>query len=231
MSRFNIAIAVVLSSLSMATAANATVVNVAVAGAGLDTNVGMNFNSIPANNVANAPSPFTIGDWTFTNASQSVQVLNLVSATNGAQPFGTTGNYLSVLAGGQEDVSFSPRSSFAFFWGSIDDSNKITVLTTNGNQSFTGAQIASMFTAQGVQSTGCQTLTNCNRYFTFTDGDLGQNIVGFDVTSGVNSFELTNISAVPEPGTWAMLIVGFLGVGFLSYRKSSKSSTVRFRLI
>jgi hypothetical protein len=229
MSKFNIAIAVVLSSLSLATAANATVVNVAVAGAGLDTNVGMNFNSIAANNVANAPSPFTIGDWTFTNASQPVQVLNIVSASNGAQPFGTTGNYLSVLTGGQEDVSFSPRSSFSFFWGSIDDSNKITVVTTNGNQSFTGASIASMFTAQGVQSTGCQTLTNCNRYFTFTDGDVGQNIVGFDVTSGVNSFELTNISAVPEPATWAMIILGFLGVGFMAYRRKAARPT--FRLV
>ena len=29
-------------------------------------------------------------------------------------------------------------------------------------------------------------------------------------------------SAVPEPSTWAMMILGFLGVGFVSYRRSTK---------
>jgi hypothetical protein len=28
-------------------------------------------------------------------------------------------------------------------------------------------------------------------------------------------------SAVPEPATWAMMLLGFLGVGFLAYRKKS----------
>jgi WD40 repeat protein len=36
-----------------------------------------------------------------------------------------------------------------------------------------------------------------------------------------------NISAVPEPSTWAMMILGFAGVGFMAYRRKSKSA---FRL-
>jgi hypothetical protein len=28
-----------------------------------------------------------------------------------------------------------------------------------------------------------------------------------------------HISAVPEPSTWAMMILGFVGVGFLTYRR------------
>jgi len=32
------------------------------------------------------------------------------------------------------------------------------------------------------------------------------------------------ISAVPEPATWAMLLVGFAGVGFMAYRGRSRSS-------
>lgn len=213
---FNIAIATVLASLSFGSAARADVVDVSVAAAGADTNVGMNFNSLPASTSTNAPTSFTIGDWTFTNGSQPVEV-NILSSGSGAQPLGTTGNYLSVLGGGSENVTFSARSSFSFFWGSIDNYNTIVVDTTLGDETFLGSNIPSLV-GSGVQATGCQTLTNCNRYFTFTDGDGGQ-ITGFTISSSENSFELTNISAVPEASTWAMMILGFMGVGFLAYRR------------
>jgi hypothetical protein len=36
------------------------------------------------------------------------------------------------------------------------------------------------------------------------------------------------ISAVPEPATWAMIIIGFAGIGFLSYRRKNSP---RFRLV
>jgi hypothetical protein len=32
----------------------------------------------------------------------------------------------------------------------------------------------------------------------------------------------TDIGAVPEPSTWAMMILGFAGVGFMAYRRKSK---------
>ena len=31
-----------------------------------------------------------------------------------------------------------------------------------------------------------------------------------------------NVSAVPEPSTWAMMILGFAGLGFMAYRRKSK---------
>ncbi|MBA2402921.1 MAG: PEP-CTERM sorting domain-containing protein, partial [Bradyrhizobium sp.] len=31
------------------------------------------------------------------------------------------------------------------------------------------------------------------------------------------------ISAVPEPSTWAMMILGFAGVGFMAYRRRNQS--------
>lgn len=35
------------------------------------------------------------------------------------------------------------------------------------------------------------------------------------------------VGAVPEPSTWAMMILGFAGVGFLAYRRRSQSQSLR----
>jgi hypothetical protein len=32
----------------------------------------------------------------------------------------------------------------------------------------------------------------------------------------------TSVSAVPEPSTWAMMILGFAGIGFMAYRRKAK---------
>jgi hypothetical protein len=34
------------------------------------------------------------------------------------------------------------------------------------------------------------------------------------------------VGAVPEPSTWAMLILGFAGIGFMAYRRKSKTALV-----
>ena len=37
-------------------------------------------------------------------------------------------------------------------------------------------------------------------------------------------------AAVPEPSTWAMMFIGFAGLGFLSYRRSQRKGGLNFRL-
>jgi hypothetical protein len=34
------------------------------------------------------------------------------------------------------------------------------------------------------------------------------------------------VAAVPEPSTWAMLLLGFAGIGFMAYRRKSKPALV-----
>ena len=31
------------------------------------------------------------------------------------------------------------------------------------------------------------------------------------------------MAAVPEPATWAIMLIGFCGVGFLAYRRKNKA--------
>jgi hypothetical protein len=52
--------------------------------------------------------------------------------------------------------------------------------------------------------------------------------LGFEGASGYyadNSGSFTvNVSSVPEPATWAMMILGFMGVGFMAYRGKGRST-------
>ena len=52
--------------------------------------------------------------------------------------------------------------------------------------------------------------------FFIVDGFLPDNLGG--VSLDINPIN----SAVPEPSTWAMMILGFAGVGFMAYRRKSK---------
>jgi len=198
----------------VAGSANASIV--AVAGS---TPAGTtNFDSQAVGNVTSA---FSIGGWTFTPAPGNNSQIKITSDSSGAQPFGTTGNYLSVVGGGAIDISFASTKSIGFFWGSVDTYNSIKFFNAAGDV-ITGSDLIPQLSASG-----CQNSTACNSYVTFTSDTAFSHI---ELSSSGNSFEITNISAVPEPTTWAMMILGFLGLGFLGYRKSSKAGNASFRL-
>jgi hypothetical protein len=62
---------------------------------------------------------------------------------------------------------------------------------------------------------------------TFTTFSLPTNVIDsatfqFDaqITSSIDNIIAT--PAVPEPSTWAMMILGFCGVGFMAYRRKAK---------
>lgn len=194
-------------SLSAATGAHAAV----VATPGSTPAGTTNFNS---QSVGAVTSSFTIGGWTFTPGANSQ--VKIGSDGNGAQPFGTSGNYLSILGNGYIDISFSSRTSIGFFWGSVDSYNSISF--SNGD-TFSGSQLSPT-----LSPTGCQGSPDCNSYVTLTSTTPFTSV---RLSSSANSFEITNISAVPEPSTWAMMILGFLGLGFLGYRKSQSMTAFR----
>jgi hypothetical protein len=63
------------------------------------------------------------------------------------------------------------------------------------------------------------------------NGDFNDTaLVSFTPLSGVTVFSDSGVfpgtSAVPEPSTWAMMILGFAGVGFMAYRRKAKPALV-----
>ena len=140
-------------------------------------------------------------------------VLNSSSA-NGAEPaiangvYGT-GNYLSVEGGQSETLTFAAGvNKVALYIGSVDAYNDLNFLfqgasSVNVNGSALGA-------VSGADN-GAQTEANTNGEFVFT---FDKPITSLTLSSSSNSFEIASISAaVPEPATWAMMIMGLAGVG------------------
>jgi hypothetical protein len=60
--------------------------------------------------------------------------------------------------------------------------------------------------------------------FQYVLNDSINNPVGYP---GVYGSVLINVSPVPEPTTWAMMIIGFFGVGFLAYRRRTDRPALR----
>ena len=67
---------------------------------------------------------------------------------------------------------------------------------------------------------------------TFTLACLGctssSTLSGVSISFGTNGFRVPAVPdpvvAVPEPSTWAMMILGFFGVGFMAYRRRNQTA-------
>jgi PEP-CTERM motif len=49
---------------------------------------------------------------------------------------------------------------------------------------------------------------------------------GVDAYNGQYVAENFNVSAVPEPSTWALMVLGFMSIGFVAYRRQSKPASM-----
>lgn len=104
-------------------------------------------------------------------------------------------------------------------WGSPNDDNTVTF--SDGSSTIgvvTTSDIVSKFGVANVQNPGGYLIS-----FDLTT------LEGFDsvrFSTGQTAFEFAFPTAVPEPSTWAMMILGFAGVGFMAYRRKSKPATL-----
>ena len=145
----------------------------------------------------------------------------------------TTGQFFAVTPGESETFTFGyAAKDVSVYIGSLDDENSITINFKGGSSiTYSGADLATISgepdptDIPGGPATidGSQT----NGRWTFTDPS--NDIVGITVSNGSaissNSFEIAQIAtSVPEPSTWAMMLLGFAGLGFAGYRRAKRNS-------
>ena len=94
--------------------------------------------------------------------------------------------------------------------------------TTTFGRSPSGNVITTEFGANGL--TGTENSTT----YIFRTNATDFNSLGFfgiidgSTLSGRTYMPTGSVAAVPEPSTWAMVILGFAGVGFMKYRRKNK---------
>jgi hypothetical protein len=170
----------------------------------------------------------TVGSNTF---SVGTDKWSLVSGTAGirvgttpqfsADPLGDTLPYMSVEGGSTEQVVFgTARTSISIYWGSIDgnqggNNNLNTFAITVDGFTLTGADLV----AKGASGTGDQFSPKGNELVTISGLDP---FTTATFSSTRNAFEFSLGSAVPEASTWAMMALGFVGLGYAAFRRNTK---------
>jgi hypothetical protein len=86
---------------------------------------------------------------------------------------------------------------------------------------FNGTTTVGTYSNDGVKN-------GLNEFLLLATNNKAFTSIEIDSTDGfseIKQFEISGFtSAVPEPSTWAMMIFGFLGIGFMAYRRRSPSS-------
>ncbi|MFZ5720567.1 MAG: PEPxxWA-CTERM sorting domain-containing protein [Pseudomonadota bacterium] len=125
-------------------------------------------------------------------------------------------HYLTV-PGGANAVLTSVKGlrNFSLFMGSPDTYNSVRFIGNGFDQTLSGGQLSAGDTSQ-AWSWGARV------NFNFGDTPITQIIL----SSSRNSFEVDNFAAgaVPEPATWAMMIMGFGSMGAVIRRRRTVTS-------
>ena len=137
-------------------------------------------------------------------------------------------NFLAVgpTAGQPATLTFNqPVNLFGFLIGSPDTYNQVTITSTTGAYTFSP-------TTLGLPGNGDQTVS---RYVNFNTTAVGERILSATFTNvpAIDAFETANFSAglagaVPEPASWAMMILGVGAVGFAMRRREKVTTRVSY---
>jgi hypothetical protein len=127
--------------------------------------------------------------------------------------------YLVVEGNETETVALPARARYVdIYVGSLDSYNTISFGGPGAGSppiSYTGADLAAL---TGAIADGDQLSGSSNGLFEFA---FAAPVTSVTFSSSANSLEVASVSsAVPEASTWAMMLIGFTGLGYAAYRKT-----------
>ncbi|MEO9467692.1 PEPxxWA-CTERM sorting domain-containing protein [Parasphingorhabdus sp.] len=152
---------------------------------------------------------------TYINFNTSMPGIAAAIPGNGTSQVAVLGGDSASLAVGQL------VSGFSFDWGSVDTYNTLRIFTSDGNYVITGNDLP--------PANGDQTDLGTNFRFSALF-DSATTLQSIEFASSRNSFEWDNvaIAAVPEPATWAFMILGFGAVGGAMRRQRKANVKVSY---
>jgi hypothetical protein len=183
----------------------------------------------PGTDPYSGPAPTYDFDTNTPTTSGGAVITTGTTSGSYAQPYGSTGNYYSVgpstsTPGTIDLSSFGDIGSISFIWGSVDSYNVLEFLDASNNvlATFSGNDIFN-------PANGNQTDPNTNPVVTFLlSGSDVSDFSTLRLTSDTNAFEIDNIAVrgVPEPATWAMMLLGFGAMGFALRRRRADNGVI-----
>jgi opacity protein-like surface antigen len=161
-------------------------------------------------NNAATPEAVLLPGYTLDLDGATVGVNEGGSGYSGTLPNDPT-HYLTIPGGAKATLtSLSGIKAFSLYMGSPDSYNSIRFVGDGFDQTLTGGQLSG-------GNTGQQWSWGARVNYDFGGARIHQVIL----SSSSNSFESDNfaVAAVPEPATWAMMIMGFGTIGALMRRR------------
>jgi hypothetical protein len=141
-----------------------------------------------------------------------------------ASPFGDSNSNRNYLAagggGGSVELAMlkGPKTSFGMLWGTLDYGDTRNLITFNTGQTISGNDVHDACIAQGFACNDGLT----NVWLRVDNLDAFNKATFSDADANSFEFAVSSVAAVPEPSTWAMMLLGFAGVGFMAYRRKAK---------
>lgn len=189
------------------------------------------------NTTTGTPLPDTIHESQSNTTDNAFQVYGSTAQNHMTQDVTFTGSTALQTKGstGDANIAITDGGGFAFVSDTTGDSTSVYSIIIDPDQLFTDMKLAVQLTGEGTFQI-YTLLTGGADYVlyptTFTTDNKGNTNYLIDVTggtfdaiqivsSGASIFELKQISinqAIPEPGTWALMLLGFGAIGWTMRR-------------